>query len=168
MSQKHARPPMTRRSFLTDSEQTEREVAAMKAKLQSRTHRDTPDTAENVFGRSLMEQQEALQKLTDAPPIEQGYRDERNRPVEPITQAVQLPSSYRAEAPVLEWEKPVRWADGSGYVRSTGGTYSVVKERSGDVWRYVAFHGINALGVSQTAVDGQGKCLIHFLEACEG
>ena len=113
---------------------------------------------------TLQDQQEALQKLTDAPPLQYGPEGPPG-PIKPITAVPVMLQGHSPAPPVLEWLKPCYFADGSGVILSSGKTYSVAKERSGDTWRYVAFHGINALGASKTAVDAQGKCTLHFLEA---
>lgn len=63
----------------------------------------------------------------------------------------------RKTAP-LQWGSPQRWADGSGVLRTLCQQYSVVKERSNEKWRYVAFHGPHALGASETLAEAQAQC----------
>jgi hypothetical protein len=141
MSQKHARPEMTRRAVPNPgAEQGAKDHAAM---------------------------MERLKVLTGAKPIAQIDSHEANQPVKPITQTVTVPNGYVAEPPVLEWHKPVRHANGEATQTSTGGSYAVFGRRSPSGFVFIAKRGLDSLGAPQTTAEAaRDICLAHHVESC--
>ncbi|HLA60927.1 MAG TPA: hypothetical protein VK626_01655 [Nitrospiraceae bacterium] len=113
--------------------------------------------------RALPEIRQQLGALTFSPPV----LDEDNRVVQdakPIADMVRLPEGFDPATPdPLEWLPPVRHPDGTGYIRSTGNTYSVTKSFVKGVVVYTAFRGIEALHPSHaTAVDAKAVADAHY------
>jgi hypothetical protein len=178
MSQKHARPEMTRRTVSNPSaEQSQREIDAMNAKLKARVKSIASGSACQEAGAvwgvplaektpSLTDQQQLLGSLTGAKPIPPVYPDEPNREVKPITQTVTVPQGVDT-TPILEWYKPVRHANGEATQTSTGGAYAVFGRRSPSGFVFIAKRGLDCLGAPQaTAEAAREICLAHLREAC--
>lgn len=103
-----------------------------------------------------------LKELTQAPANPPTYRDEPDREVKPVTQAVQLPMGYVAEPPKLEWLTPVKDCQ-----ISLGGAYEVRARRSFGGWTFVAYRGLDVLGEPHTTAQGaRDQCQAHYRESC--
>lgn len=103
-------------------------------------------------------------------PAGQEAGEVRGVPPAGKTPLVQLPMGYdpKADPPTLEWLTPVQHPNGEATQTSSGGAYAVFARRTPQGIAYVARHGLNVLGTCKTAVDARAKCLLHFVETCEG
>jgi hypothetical protein len=115
---------------------------------------------------SLAEQQEALRKLSGAPPLPDDPRDPAP-PIKALTQRPVVPQGYVAEPPQLEWLKAVNHAGGEATQLSTGGAYRVSGRRTPYGLTYTAGHGLDSLGVFKIAQEARDCCQAHYLKACE-
>lgn len=68
------------------------------------------------------------------------------------------------DSPKLQWNKPVRQENGSGYQTAAGTDY-VVRKAKGlkDTWMYWAWHGKKLLGYSTDIEIAKNHCEAHAL-----
>lgn len=66
-------------------------------------------------------------------------------------------------SPKLQWNKPVRQENGSGYQTAAGTEYVVRKTLTNDKWMYWAWHDRKLLGYSHDLEIAKTHCEAHAM-----
>lgn len=66
-------------------------------------------------------------------------------------------------SPKLQWNKPVRQENGSGYQTAAGTEYVIRKAQTKDTWMYWAWHDKKLLGYSTDIEIAKKHCEAHAM-----